>query len=288
MKEIPAADKTLATIGAILWSIQVAPQIWKSHREKSTEGLSPILMFVWGMATIFQGSYLVSQRSSIPLQIQPQCFGFLCVISWAQCLRYGSRWSLRRVFLAMAVFYAFFVGFQVGSVYALWAGQRAGRYWPGEMYGWITSALLVIGLLPEYYEIWKHKEVVGISLLFMAVDIAGGVFSGVSLFFRKDFDKVAFIQYFLVVLLDGAIIVLAAILNPIARRRRAREAAMAEGNADEEAAGVDQRDPEARPDGSESSTVADDDEAQAKTKALDDSYSRTPTVVPITEADEKQ
>ncbi|TXT04876.1 hypothetical protein VHUM_03959 [Vanrija humicola] len=287
MKEIPAADKTLATIGAILWSIQVVPQIWKSHRDKSTEGLSPILMFVWGMATIFQGSYLVSQRSSIPLQIQPQCFGFLCVISWAQCLRYGSKWSLKRVFCAMAIFYAFFVGFQVGSVYALWAGQRAGRYWPGEMYGWITSALLIIGLLPEYYEIYKHKEVVGISLLFMAVDIGGGIFSGLSLFFRKDFDKIAFIQYFLVVLLDGAIIVLAWILNPIARRRRAQAAAMEDGTADAEAAGIDAA-AQPRSDASESSTVADDDDdAQAKIKAVDDAYSRTPTLAPSREVNEK-
>lgn len=44
MREIPAADKTLATIGAVLWSVQVIPQIVKSYRTKSTEGLSPILM----------------------------------------------------------------------------------------------------------------------------------------------------------------------------------------------------------------------------------------------------
>lgn len=225
-------------------------------------------------------------------QIQPQCFGFLCVISWAQCLRYGSKWSLKKVFLAMGLFYTFFVAFQVGSVYALWAGQKVGRYWPGEMYGWITSALLIIGLLPEYYEIWKHKEVVGISLLFMAVDIAGGVFSGVSLFFREEFDKVAFVQYFLVVLLDGVIIVLAAILNPLARRRRARQAELEKGGADAEAAGIDaadEADEPARPDGSEASTVADDDDAQPKnSKPLDtDGYSRTPTLATSHEVNEK-
>lgn len=44
MKEIPAADKTLATIGAVLWSIQVVPQIIKTWRTKSTDGLSPALM----------------------------------------------------------------------------------------------------------------------------------------------------------------------------------------------------------------------------------------------------
>jgi uncharacterized protein with PQ loop repeat len=35
-----AAENVLATIGAICWTIQIIPQIWKSWREKSTHGLS--------------------------------------------------------------------------------------------------------------------------------------------------------------------------------------------------------------------------------------------------------
>jgi uncharacterized protein with PQ loop repeat len=44
MKENAVADKVLATIGAVLWSIQVIPQIIKSYRTKSTDGLSAKLM----------------------------------------------------------------------------------------------------------------------------------------------------------------------------------------------------------------------------------------------------
>lgn len=40
----PAADKALATIGAVLWSVQIIPQIIKSYRTKNTDGLSPWLM----------------------------------------------------------------------------------------------------------------------------------------------------------------------------------------------------------------------------------------------------
>lgn len=40
----PAADKALATIGAVLWSVQIIPQIIKSYRTKNTDGLSPYLM----------------------------------------------------------------------------------------------------------------------------------------------------------------------------------------------------------------------------------------------------
>lgn len=181
---------------------------------------------IWAIACTFQGAYLVSMRSSIPLQIQPQLFGFFGCISWAQCLYYGSKIPLRKVLLYLGVLYAILGGFEVGSVYALWAGERNGVNWPKQMYGWITSALLVAGLMPEYWEIYKHKAVVGISVMFMVVDILGGIFSGVSLFFREELDYTALAQYMLVVVFDGIVVLLVPILNPRAKRRAACEAAL--------------------------------------------------------------
>lgn len=52
---------------------------------------------------------------------------------------------------------------------------------------------------PQYYEIWKHGEVIGISLTFMVVDLLGGLFSDLSLAFKKDLDVIAAITYSIVV-----------------------------------------------------------------------------------------
>lgn len=52
---------------------------------------------------------------------------------------------------------------------------------------------------PQYYEIYKHKEVVGISIPFMAIDLLGGVFSDLSLVFKENFDVIAGVAYSLVV-----------------------------------------------------------------------------------------
>lgn len=41
---------------------------------------------------------------------------------------------------------------------------------------------------PQYIEIYRLRQVIGISLFFMAVDMAGGVFSVISLAFRDDLD----------------------------------------------------------------------------------------------------
>ena len=51
--------------------------------------------------------------------------------------------------------------------------------------------LIVVGLVPQYYEIYKFKEVKGISLLFLAFDCLGGVFSLLSLVFKESFDSIA-------------------------------------------------------------------------------------------------
>ncbi|KAK6902927.1 integral membrane protein [Kwoniella mangroviensis CBS 10435] len=220
MKERPGAENALATIGAVMWMVQIIPQIIKSHRTKSTTGLSAGLMSIWALASIFLGSYVVAQRLSIPLQIQPQAFGVLAAISTGQILYYSHKWSKRNTILFFVGFCLVFAGFETGSVFAIWAGQDNGVNWPIKMYGIISAVLLAIALAPQYYEIWKFREVLGISMMFMIVDTLGGVFSLASLFCRSELDILGLISYALVVVLDTIVILLAIILNPLARRRR--------------------------------------------------------------------
>jgi len=52
---------------------------------------------------------------------------------------------------------------------------------------------------PQFYEIRKHRAVLGISLLFMVIDLFGGVFSILSLVFKRQVDVLAAVAYSLVV-----------------------------------------------------------------------------------------
>lgn len=52
---------------------------------------------------------------------------------------------------------------------------------------------------PQFYEIYKHGAVIGISLTFMAVDLLGGIFSILSLIFKNKVDVPAAVAYSLVV-----------------------------------------------------------------------------------------
>ncbi|KAJ7923522.1 PQ loop repeat-domain-containing protein, partial [Mycena leptocephala] len=223
----PIAENVFGTIGAVCWTVQLVPQVWKSWREKSTQGLSPWLVLLWGIAAGFLGAYTVLLDLNIPLILQPQLFGSSPWYPGARsCQYYGAKRS-RASAAAIAVGVMLAVGgFEAAMIFALRpaydsgseAGVRGVRF-----LGIFSAVLISLALLPQYVEIWRHREVVGISLLFMIVDMLGGVFSDLSLAFKDRFDVVAGVTYSLVIVLDGFVVLAALILNPRAAKRRRME-----------------------------------------------------------------
>ncbi|KAL8280141.1 hypothetical protein RQP46_007471 [Phenoliferia psychrophenolica] len=222
-----AAENALGTIGAVCWSVQLLPQVYKSWKLKNTAGLSSWMLAIWWAGGIFLGTYCVVQNINIPLIVQPQAFGALSIVCWMQCVHYdqGKSWK-----------------------FAIMMG---------------VGAVVLAGLLPQYYEIYKFKAVKGISLIFLLVDLSGGVFSFLSLVFAEGaFDTLASISYSAVVVLEVGILVLAAILNPrydrkVAEAKRIDEEALSgenhspattchDGDADLEKKGAQLQAPEMR------------------------------------------
>ncbi len=80
---IPTAADILGTIGTVLWCIQLIPQIWQNWRRKSTEGVPPLMMILWAVCGPPFGVYVIVQNFNIPLQVQPQCFTFLTIVTWS-------------------------------------------------------------------------------------------------------------------------------------------------------------------------------------------------------------
>ncbi|KAH8093259.1 PQ-loop-domain-containing protein [Cristinia sonorae] len=224
MSADPLAENVLGTIGTICWTLQLVPQVWKSWRTKSTDGLSLWLVWLWGISGTFLSVYAIVQKLNVPLIVQPHLFSTLCFISWAQCLYYGKGRS-RNMSLAILVgMVALSGGFEAGMIFAIQPSFDAGKTAPTQFFGIMSAVLISLALFPQYYEIYKFREVIGISILFMLVDCLGGVFSNLSLAFKEPFDIIAAITYSLVVVLDGIVLVLAFILNPRAERRRKRDA----------------------------------------------------------------
>ncbi|KAJ6467911.1 PQ loop repeat-domain-containing protein [Mycena sanguinolenta] len=241
----PVAENVLGTIGTVCWTAQLVPQVWKSWREKSTEGLSPWLVLLWGTAAGFLGAYTIILDLNIPLILQPQLFGFLALVSWGQC-QYYSVGRSQRAATVMALGAMLVVGsFEAAMVFAVRpayaAGSEAGAR--GTQFLGIFSAVIIsLALLPQYAEIWHHRKVVGISMVFMVVDMLGGVFSDLSLAFKDQFDIIPAVTYSLVVVLDGFVVLAALILNPRAKQQRQGETPRSM----EEATETEMADPTAR------------------------------------------
>lgn len=71
-------ENVFGTIGAVLWTIQIIPQIWKSWRTKDTEGLSAWLMLTWAVASIFLGTYVVVQDVNVPIIVSREVLYVAC------------------------------------------------------------------------------------------------------------------------------------------------------------------------------------------------------------------
>jgi hypothetical protein len=84
--------------------------------------------------------------------------------------------------------------------------------------------MIGLGLVPQYIEIYRLGYVRGLSMPFIIIDCAGGIFNDLSLVWKGDFDVLAGVAYSLVVVMDLAIVLAAMILNPKMKRRMKEEA----------------------------------------------------------------
>ncbi|KAJ7199110.1 PQ loop repeat-domain-containing protein [Mycena haematopus] len=222
----PIAENVFGTLGLICWTVQLLPQLWKSWREKSTEGLSPWLVFLWAISSPFLGAYAIILNLNIPLIREPQIFGSLCLVSWCQCQHYGAKRSWGAA-IAMTLGIAIvLIGFEAGIVLAVRStahtGSEAATH-ATQFLGIFGSVLLGLGLVPQYVEIWRRREVVGISSLLLVLDMLGGICMDLSLAFENRLDVVAGITYSLIVVLEAFVLLAMMILNPRAEKRRQRE-----------------------------------------------------------------
>ena len=47
------------------------------------------MMFLWAACGVPFGAYAIIQNFNIPIQVQPQCFMVLSIVSWVQILMYS-------------------------------------------------------------------------------------------------------------------------------------------------------------------------------------------------------
>ncbi|KAK0633622.1 hypothetical protein B0T14DRAFT_75739 [Immersiella caudata] len=107
---------------------QLVPQIWTNWRTKKTDGLPRSMMLLWALCNAPMGAYASIQRFNIPLQIQPQCFMTLCLVSWVRTLTYHNRWSVWKASALGVVTMACFVRVEIALIFTLTNAEMRYRY----------------------------------------------------------------------------------------------------------------------------------------------------------------
>ncbi|KAI4734510.1 hypothetical protein E4T44_15284, partial [Aureobasidium sp. EXF-8845] len=137
-----AAANAFGILGAVLWSLQLLPQMWKNFHRHSTEELSPHFFLAWSIAGIPLGIYNIVDDYNIALQIQPNILIILSLITWSQCKHYGDKWTLKKTILASTFIALIFGGIEAGLVFALRLGRDRGTHWPSTLMAILAAALL--------------------------------------------------------------------------------------------------------------------------------------------------
>ncbi|KAK6343490.1 hypothetical protein TWF730_011080 [Orbilia blumenaviensis] len=191
----PVAANVLGTAGAVCWSVQLIPQIVINYRRHHTIGLQPSMMLLWAFAGVPLGIYNIVSGFNIALQIQPQILTFLSLVTWAQCLYYSSKWSLKKCTLVTSAVGATLGGLEAGLIFALRIPKRNGLQWPLTLMAVLSAVFLSLGVLTHYWDIYTHKTVRGISFLFVFIDALGDLTSLISIFFEKHLDVLGMVIY---------------------------------------------------------------------------------------------
>jgi len=186
---IPPAANILGTIGTVFWCVQLMPQIWYNWRQKQTDGLPGLMMFLWAISAVPFGVYAIIQNFTIAIQIQPQVFCVLSLVSWAQILLYNNGYTALNATVLATVVALVFGGVQILLILTLRPLYDRGVAWPVMIVGITAAVLLAAGLLPPYFELWKRKgRVVGINFGFLTVDWLGAFFSLMGVVAQETFD----------------------------------------------------------------------------------------------------
>ncbi|GAA5894600.1 Ilt1p [Sporobolomyces salmoneus] len=214
------AENVTGTIGTVLWCIQLVPQVWMNHKRKTTAGLHVALYTFWLFSGIFLGIYAILENINIPIIVQPHCYGALTAVIFCQMVYFDRKWSLTNSLLLFLAYCIIGGGFEVGMYFAAKPGVDRGILGASIPFGILSDLCLAAGFVPQFWQIWKDREVFGLSYTFLAMDTIGAVFSILSLAFKASLDGVAFAGYLAVIVFEVLIVILALILNPAAKRRR--------------------------------------------------------------------
>ncbi|KAL0146327.1 hypothetical protein V8B55DRAFT_1409043 [Mucor lusitanicus] len=151
-------EQVFSYFGLVFWSLQLAPQAYKTYRRGTSTGVSVWTMLIWTSAGTFMGVYNIGLGVAIALWIQPQIFTFIACICLFQEFRYQHKWSQKKTCIGFGLSCLFFSGLEVGLVFAFKKAEQVENQGAIHFFGILPVITILGGFLPQYYEIFPFRD----------------------------------------------------------------------------------------------------------------------------------
>ncbi|CAO3582053.1 unnamed protein product [Absidia cylindrospora] len=208
MVDCNLVEQVTGYFGLVLWSFQMAPQVYKNYRRGLTEGVSPWTMLIWIFSGCTLANYNISLGVAIPFIVQPHLFYFICAMCLAQELYYGHGWSKSKSWMLYIGTLVIMGGIEVGLIFAYKRAELDQNDRAIEFFGVLPVVTILFGFLPQYWDIFRHHRVEGVSHVFLFMDFFGSLFSTISLAYRPNIDILSLVNYIGIAVFDVGIFVL--------------------------------------------------------------------------------
>ncbi len=158
---------TLLLVARIIGLSGLVPQIILNYKEKSTESLSNIFLFIYLVGYAINLLYVYGLGLPIAYKIMAPLAFLLVLILVFQCFLYNKHKVIFRLIISCCTFFLLFFLLIILTV------NFPNKI--GNLAGWICFLIWFVYLLPQIFRIYSKKSVKGFSFLFAFLGLIGNL-----------------------------------------------------------------------------------------------------------------
>lgn len=175
-----------SVLSLIFYSIVYFPQFYLIYKTKNSEDLSIMMLILWSQADALSLVGVILLQLELNLVIIGWYHMFVGILMMSYTFYYRKKYTILE---SSSIFLFISTNIALCSVLQSTVTQPYEK--PGEIIGWFTTGLYIIGRFPQIYFNFKTRSVEGLSIMMYVYTILGNLLYIMSIiFFSTDFSYI--------------------------------------------------------------------------------------------------
>lgn len=166
-----ALSYVFSVLSIIFYSIVYFPQFRLIYKTENSENLSILMLIMWTQGDALSLAGLILLHLELNLIIIGWYHLFIGISMMIYTFYYKKERKLLDAFYIMTFI---LLNITICSVLQIYVTEQQSQI--GEIIGWITASLYIIGRFPQFYLNYKKKSVEGLSIVMYVNTILGNIF----------------------------------------------------------------------------------------------------------------